>query len=103
MQQLTLFDLMQQESDFPCYNCVFDRHGCCNHVEDAECYCVRGSFQIKPSQIICPQCGREMQVVQNNFGRDGAVCSCGTVKVFDNQGNRPTAFELWKRGLLVGV
>lgn len=60
MEQLTLFDLMEQQSDFPCDNCVFDRCGRCVHVENEECYCVMGSFQIKLKDIICPHCGELM-------------------------------------------
>lgn len=103
MLQMTLFDLMEQHSDFPCDNCVFDKHGCCSHIEDEECFCVRGSFQIKPSEVICPQCGKEMRVLQSNFGNDGAVCACGMHKIFNNQGNRLSAYDLWKQGRLVGT
>lgn len=76
MEQLTLFDLMEQRSDFPCDNCVFDRCGRCVHVENEECYCVMGSFQIKLKDIICPRCGERMEVIQSVFGDDGAQCSC---------------------------
>lgn len=31
MEQISLFDLMRQQSDFPCDDCVFNRHGCCQH------------------------------------------------------------------------
>lgn len=103
MEQLTLFDLMEQQSDFPCDNCVFDQCGRCVHVENEECYCVMGSFQIKLKDIICPRCGEQMDVIQNVFGDDGAQCSCGMRKIFKNKGNRLTAFELWKQGRLVGT
>ena len=103
MEQLTIFDLMQQQSDFPCDNCVFDRQGRCVHIEDEECFCVRGSFQIKPSAIICPKCGRTMEVRQSDYGSDWAVCKCGTVKIFNNKGNRLSAFELYEQGRLIGT
>ena len=102
MEQLTLFELMQQVSDFPCDDCVFDVHGCCSHIENEECFCVMGSFQIKNSAIICPACGHTMDVVQMEFGSDGAQCNCGIRKIFNNKGNRMSAFELWKLGRLVG-
>lgn len=60
MEQMTLFELMQQVSDFPCDDCVFDAHGCCSHIENEECFCVMGSFQIKNSAIICPACGHSL-------------------------------------------
>ena len=103
MQQMTLFDLLEQESDFPCNNCVFDKKGRCSHIEDEECFCVRGSFQIRPRDIVCPQCGKTMEVTQSCFGSDGARCRCGAVKVFNNRGNRKTALELWREGRLVGI
>ena len=103
MQQLSLFALVQEQSDFPCYNCVFDRNGRCGHIQDAECYCVRGSFQITHEQAICPDCGKAMEIVQSDFGSDGGKCSCGTHKVFNNRGNRPTALELFKAGRLIGT
>lgn len=103
MEQITIFDLMEQESTFPCDCCVFDKKGCCAHIVDEECFCVRGSFRIKPKDIICPQCGKTMEVMQSTFGSDAAQCRCGMVKIFNNRGNRKTAFELWKEGRLIGT
>lgn len=103
MEQMTLFETMMQVSDFPCDDCVFDEYGCCCHVENEECFCVLGSFQIKHSAIICPDCGREMEVVQAEFGSDGARCKCGLQKIFRNQGNRLSALQLWKQGRLVAT
>lgn len=40
MEQITIFDLMEQHSDFPCDDCVFDKCNCCSHIENEECYCV---------------------------------------------------------------
>lgn len=102
MEQITIFDLMEQRSDFPCDDCVFDKCNCCSHIENEECYCIRGSFQIKHSQVICPECGREMEVRQNDFDSDFAVCRCGLNKIFNNRGNRPSALELFLQGRLVG-
>lgn len=103
MEQITIFDLMEQHSDFPCDDCVFDKCNCCSHIENEECYCVRGSFQIKHSQVICPNCGKTMKVIQSDFQSDWAKCRCGTVKIFKNLGNRPGALDLFKQGRLVGA
>lgn len=103
MEQITIFELIAQESDFPCSNCVFDKKGTCDHIEDNEFFCVRGSFQIKLNEIICPQCGKEMEVHQSTFDSDAAKCRCGLVKIFNNRGNRKSAFELWKEGRLIGT
>lgn len=100
MEQLSLFDMVD---DFPCHNCYFNQRGCCAHIQTAEIFCVRGSFQVKPSQTLCPDCGKPMNVMQSDFGKDGASCPrCGTRVIFNNQGNRPSAFELYKRGELIG-
>ena len=101
-EQMSLFDLLPKESDFPCHDCVFSQKGTCAHIESADCFCVRGSFQVKHSQIICPHCGKQMEVVQDDFSSDWARCKCGTVKIFKNKGNRSTAIELFRRGELIG-
>lgn len=103
MEQLTLFSLMEQKSDFPCDDCVFEKcGGVCGHIEGEDFCCVRGSFRVRHSAIACPNCGRKMEVVQADFQSDWAKCRCGTVKIFNNRGNRPTALELYKAGRLVG-
>lgn len=103
MEQLTLFALMQPKDDFPCSNCIFDKCECCHHIEDEDFFCVRGSFQIRPEQLICPQCGKLMEVHQSDMGSDFGICKCGMHRIFNNQGNRLGAFELWRRGQLVGT
>lgn len=103
MEQMTLFELMQPKSDFPCDDCVFDKNGCCSHIENEECWCVLGSFQIRSGAITCPSCRKTMEVMQSEFGSDWAKCHCGTVKIFGNQGNRPSALELYKAGRLIGT
>jgi DNA-directed RNA polymerase subunit RPC12/RpoP len=102
-EQLSLFDLFEKKSDFPCDDCVFCEKGCCAHVQGPECYCVLGSFQVKRSQALCPRCGKKMEITQSDFGNDGANCRCGTRVIFKNRGNRPTAMELFRRGELYGV
>lgn len=103
MEQLSLFSLMPQRSDFPCDDCVFDRHGCCNHIQDEEIYCVQGSFRITHEQAVCPNCGKTMEINQSDFGSDGGRCICGLHKIFNNRGNRPTALELFNAGWLIGT
>lgn len=95
VEQLSLFSDVPEESDFPCNDCVFNAKNCCNHITDEECFCVMGSFRIRHSQVVCPQCGKTMDVRQSDFGNDYAVCICGLTKSFKNRGNRPTAFELY--------
>lgn len=95
MEQISLFDLMLQQSDFPCDDCVFDKHGCCQHDQDENFYCVLGSFQIKHSSVICPRCGRTMTVRQSDVGSDWAQCKCGLTKIFRNQGNRPSCMDAY--------
>lgn len=100
MEQLSLFDMVD---DFPCHNCYFNRRGRCDHIQTAEIFCVRGSFQVKLSQTFCPVCGKPMNVIQSDFGNDGASCPrCHTSIIFNNQGNRPSAFQLFKCGELIG-
>ena len=101
-EQLSLFDHIRQGNDFPCDDCVFDKHGCCSHIQNEDYFCVQGSFRVRHSQIICPSCGKQMDLIQSDFGNDGAKCRCGTHKIFNNRGNRPTALELWRQGLLIG-
>lgn len=102
-EQLSLFDLFKKENTFPCDDCVFSKNGVCTHIETKDCFCVLGSFQVKHRQTICPKCGKQMEVTQSDFGNDGANCKCGTRKIFNNRGNRPTAMELFRRGELYGV
>lgn len=103
MEQITIFDLMEQESGFPCDCCIFDKKGCCSHISDEDFFCVLGSFRIKPEDTRCTQCGKTMEVIQRSFDSDAAQCRCGLVKIFNNRGNRKTSFELWKEGRLIGT
>ena len=95
MEQISLFDLL---SYFPCDDCVFDKDGCCQHVQDEHFCCVHGSFRIKYSSLICPACGRTMTVRQSDVGNDWAECKCGLTRIFRNKGNRVsnmTAYGKW--------
>ena len=103
MEQLTLFDLMEQRSDFPCDNCVFDRCGRCVHVENEGVLLRDGQLPDQAEGHYLPALRERMEVIQSVFGDDGAQCSCGMRKIFNNKGNRLTAFELWKQGRLVGT
>lgn len=95
VEQLCLFDDATERSDFPCNDCVFNIKNCCNHITDQDCFCVMGSFRIKRSQAVCPECGKTMDVRQSDMGSDYAVCTCGITKIFKNRGNRLTALELY--------
>lgn len=95
--------LAGQSVPFPCNDCVFDKCGRCDHIESRECYCVNGSFQVTHQRAKCPKCGRDMEILQSDFGKDRGCCKkCGTNVIFNNQGNRPSAMELWRRGELFG-
>lgn len=88
---------------FPCNDCIFDKCGRCDHIESRDCYCINGSFQVIHRSAKCPQCGRDMEILQSDFGKDGGHChNCGTNVIFNNQGNRPSAMDLWRRGELSG-
>lgn len=97
--QMTIFDMLQQETGFPCDDCVFDKQGCCDHLETPDVFCVDGSFQVKHESTAC-ECGGTYQIRQSEFGSDWGVCRCGSHKIFRNQGNRLGYMEAYRAGLI---
>ena len=102
MEQMSIYDFIM-ESGLPCDDCLFDNRGCCDHVIGEECFCVGGSFQIRRKHLRCEACGGRIDIRQMEFGSDFGVCKrCGQTVIFNNQGNRKSAYELWREGRLRG-
>lgn len=97
--QMTIFDMLQQETGNPCDDCVFDKQGCCDHLETPDVFCVDGSFQVTHGSTAC-ECGGTYQIRQSEFGSDWGVCRCGSHKIFRNQGNRLGYMEAYRAGLI---
>lgn len=98
-EQLTIFDMIQQETGFPCDDCVFDERGGCDHLQTPDAFCVNGSFRISHRSLLCT-CGGTYQIRQSEFGSDWGVCRCGSHKIFRNQGNRLGYMEAYRQGLI---
>lgn len=93
-EQVTLWDT----DDNPCDDCIFDKNGCCDHEETPEAYCVEGSFRIRHSEVICPECGRTVKVIQQPYGSDWGDCKCGKGIIFHNRGNRIGWYQAYREG-----
>lgn len=97
MHQITIFELL--EDNKVCKNCAFWVDGVCAHIKGEDFGCENGSFKIRKSKAVCPGCNSKLNIRQARLGGDYAICrKCNRQIDFKNNGNRLTAFQMWKAG-----